>query len=148
MPTRQDKGLIKIVLKTGLKGLKKKYKFAIEVKEGKENFHCHHSNPAFVAAALLSTDLNKFDGLARLKLLKKFSDYIDVSVHDFILEEHKPGSVFDVSMETAGPGDGIITQHPGIIIKWKVNCKLGLAGKETVFSCFTVAPPITCISHR
>ena len=113
--------------------MKKKFKFEIDVKEGKDKFHCHHGNPAFVAAALLSIDIKDFNGLGRLKLLRKFSDYVDVAVHDFVIEAKKPGSVFDVSMETAGPGDGIITQKPGVIIKWKVDCKLGLAGEVACF---------------
>lgn len=124
----RDKGRIKIILKTAHNGQKRKYKFEIDVREGKDRFHCHHGDPAFVAAALLNTDIRHFSGLARRKLLRKFSDYIDVAVHDFTVEERKSGSIFDVSMETAGPGDGIVTKAPGIVVKWKIDCKLGLAG--------------------
>ena len=136
LPTRRDKGPIKIVLKTGYKGLKKKYKFEIDVRDAADKFHCHLGNPAFVAAALLSTDLTKFSGLNRLKLLGKFSDYIDVGFHDFVVEEKTFRNTPDVTIETSGPGDYINANNPDIIIKWKVDCKRGMAGTYFVIKPF------------
>eukprot|EP00795_Rhopilema_esculentum_P000496 gene496-10175_t len=132
VPTRADVGRIKIVLKTGTKNHKKKFKFEVNVKDARDTFVCHHGNPAFVAAALLSIDFQSFNGLARVKLLRKFADYVDIGLHEVIVEEKKPSNVLDFTMETAGPGDGIITKAPGLIVKWKVNCKLGVAGDRSV----------------
>ena len=142
LPTSQDKGPIKIVLKTGHKGRKKKYKFEIDVREATDKFHCHLGNPAFVAAALLSTDLTKFSGLNRLKLLEKFSDYIDVAFHDFVVEEKSSRNTPDVAIETSGPGDYVKTKNPDVIIKWKVDCKRGLAGT------YFLIERIKCIIER
>ena len=132
IPTSRDAGKIKIILKTSVKGLKKKYKFEIVVKEGKNDFYCRDGNPSFVAAAIFSIDITNYDGLSRVKLLRKFSDYIDVAVHEFRIEERKRDGVFDPSMEIAGPGDGIVSKAPGIVLKWKVVCKLGYKGNYFV----------------
>ena len=132
LPFLQDKGQIKIVLKTGYKGLKKKHKFEIDVREAKDKFHCHLGNPAFVAAAILSVDLSKSSGLKRLELLKKFSEYIDVAFHDFVIEEKNWKNTPDVAIETSGPGDYMKTKSPDIVVKWKVDCKRGIAGMYVV----------------
>ena len=132
IPTSRDAGKVKIILKTSVKGLKKKYRFEIVVKEGKNDVYCRDGNPSFVAAAIFSIDITNYDGLSRLKLLRKFSDYIDVAVHEFRIEERKRDSVFDPSMEIAGPGDGIVSKAPGIVVKWKVVCKLGYTGNYVI----------------
>ena len=128
LPFLEDKGPIKIVLKTGLKGRKKKYKFEIDVRESTDKFHCHLGNPAFVVAAILSVNLKEFTGLTRLKLLEKFSEFIEVAYNDFVVEEKGHRTAPDEIIETSGPGDYMKTRNPDVIIKWKADCRRGLAG--------------------
>ena len=137
LPLLKDKGPIKIVLKTGLKGRKKKYKFEIDVRESADKFHCHLGNPAFVAAAILSVNLKDFSGLTRFKLLEKFSEFIEVAYNDLVIEEKGHKNTPDETIETSGPGDYIKTKSPDVIIKWKVDCRRGLAGMCVALKFFT-----------
>ena len=127
--SQKDVGKTKIVLKTGIKGMKKTVKFHFDVREAKQGFYCHDGNPSLVTAVVLSVDMNTLDGQGRVKLLRKFSDYIDVEMHDLKMAEREAGSSFDSSLVTAGPGDGLATHKSGTVITWKVKCGLGLAGE-------------------
>eukprot|EP00794_Sanderia_malayensis_P007004 gene7004-7789_t len=133
IPTKDDVGVVDIVLKTSFKGLIKTTKFQLEVRDTKHQSFCHDGNPSLTAAAILDGDIKNFKGKMRMQLMRKFADYIDVEMHELNMAERKNDGSFDSSVITAGPGDRMPRKRQqGIVFTWSVACGLGIPGDITV----------------
>lgn len=132
VPTKQDIGIYKIQIETVQQSSSKdsvKY-LRIEVVAGQETFQCKEKELT-TGHVVLHGDMKNFMGAKRVKLLRKFSGVIDVSVHDILLQEGNgmdSDTLDGASIAMAGPGDQTSGSQPGITLVWKVKCSTDVAG--------------------
>ena len=97
---------------------------------------CPKGLPVAAASIVFDYHLGKLTGQARVDILKKVCDFVDVDVKNLHLlagKGHNTAFGFkDVITVTAGPGNAADAKQPGIVVSWQIGCGIDIPG-EFVF---------------
>ena len=94
---------------------------------------CPNGLPVAAASIIFDYQLGKLSGQARVEILNKVSDFVDVDVKNLHLlagKGHNTAFGFkDVITVTAGPGNVADSKQPGVVVSWQIGCGIDIPGK-------------------
>ena len=101
---------------------------------------CPKGLPVAAATIVFDYHLGKLTGKARVDILKKLCDFVDVDVKNLHLlagKGHNTAFGFkDVITVTAGPGNVADSKEPGVVVSWQIGCGIDIPGKF-IYTAFT-----------
>ena len=94
---------------------------------------CPKGLPVAAASIVFDYHLGKLTGDARVDILNKVSDFVDVDVRNLHLlagKGHNTAFGFkDVTTVTAGPGNVADSKQPGVVVSWQIGCGIDIPGE-------------------